>query len=150
MKVARFFRIKLLAIATPCYSVLFVVFYDFYNLLNSSKHWLNYENAMHMSIFIITQSRQYGRAMSELSRIVYKFGHVHRSNLKVNLARNLLSDSVKRIISTLKSLRLCQLIKEPTKVTAQAATLLDLIATNYERFICKSGVFNASLSDHNL
>ena len=65
-----------------------------------------------------------------------------------NLARTLLSDSGKQLISTLKRLVLCQLIREPTKVAAQAATLLDLIATNYERFIGKSGVFNASQSDH--
>ena len=31
-----------------------------------------------------------------------------------------------------------------------SSLLLDLMATNYERFIGKSGVFNASLSDNDL
>ena len=39
-----------------------------------------------------------------------------------NLVRTSLSDNGKRLISTLRSLGFCQLIKEPTRVTAQSAT----------------------------
>ena len=54
------------------------------------------------------------------------------------------------ILSTLRSLVFCQLIKEPTRVTAQSATLMGMIAMNNEKLISKSGVFNATLSDHDL
>ena len=67
-----------------------------------------------------------------------------------NLTKSSLNGNGKRLTSTLRSLGFCQLIKEATRITAQSATLLDLIATNYERFISKSGVLNACLSDHDL
>ena len=67
-----------------------------------------------------------------------------------NLAKGSLNGNGKRLTSTFRSLGFCQLIKEATRITAQSATLLDLIATNKERFISKSGVLNACLSDHDL
>ncbi|CAB4026053.1 Hypothetical predicted protein [Paramuricea clavata] len=67
-----------------------------------------------------------------------------------NLAKGSLNGNGKRLTSTLRSLGFCQLIKEVTRITAWSATLLDLIATNNERFISKSGVLNACLSDHDL
>ena len=66
------------------------------------------------------------------------------------LAKGSLNGNGKRLTSTFRSLGFCQLIKEATRITAQSATLLDLIATNKERFISKSGVLNACLSDHDL
>ena len=49
---------------------------------------------------------------------------------RLQFGKDLISDSGKRLISTLKSLGLCQLIKEPMKVAAQVVTLLDFIATS--------------------
>jgi hypothetical protein len=71
-------------------------------------------------------------------------------NFNCNLAKGSLNGNGKRLTSALRSLGFCQLIKGVTRVIAWFATLLDLIATNNERFISKSGVLNACLSDHDL
>ena len=67
--------------------------------MTSPKHVLNYENAMRMSTFIITQSDN-ARAMSELCRIVYKFLHVHYSGLKVNWVSINVSFSIRELNSS--------------------------------------------------
>ena len=43
-----------------------------------------------------------------------------------------------------------QLINEPTRVTRTSATLIDLILTNKEENISKSGVIHLGISDHSL
>ena len=48
------------------------------------------------------------------------------------------------------SFDLTQLIKEPTRITDSARTLIDLIMVNNEHRIVKSGVVPVPLSDHYL
>ena len=43
-----------------------------------------------------------------------------------------------------------QLINEPTRVTRASATLIDLIFTNRNENIVKSGVIHLGISDHSL
>ena len=43
-----------------------------------------------------------------------------------------------------------QLIDEPTRITGTSATLIDLILTNKEENISKSGVIHLGLSDHSM
>ena len=53
--------------------------------------------------------------------------------------------------SLFKTLQFTQIIKEPTRVTAESRTMIDLIATNHPQNIKDSGVVTGtSLSDHEM
>ena len=56
----------------------------------------------------------------------------------------------KQLKLTFKTHHLTQLIKEPTRVTIDSSTLLDLIASNNPRNISRSGVIALGLSDHDM
>ena len=43
-----------------------------------------------------------------------------------------------------------QLIKEPTRITSQSQTLIDLAFSNRPEIIIKSGVDHVGMSDHSL
>ena len=45
---------------------------------------------------------------------------------------------------------LSQLIKEPTRITDQSSTLIDLILVSNPDKICNSGVIQSGISDHNI
>ena len=46
--------------------------------------------------------------------------------------------------------QLSQLVDEPTRVTENSATLIDLILTNRPEKMLRSGVFHLGISDHSL
>ena len=52
-----------------------------------------------------------------------------------------------KLYELIKPLGLCQLIKEPTRLTLNRSSCLDLFITNCDN-ICKSGVCTINISDH--
>ena len=56
----------------------------------------------------------------------------------------------KQLKHFLKSLQFEQLIKNPTRITKDSETIIDLIATNNSHIISESGVISTGLSDHEL
>lgn len=53
-----------------------------------------------------------------------------------------------RFTTILESLNLCQIIKDPTRVTSSSISLIDLIITNLDNNLCTAIVENNQLSDH--
>ena len=70
-------------------------------------------------------------------------------NCNFNVKKDNISEC-KQLKLTFKTHHLTQLIKEPTRVTIDSSTLLDLIASNNPRNISKSGVIALGLSDHDM
>ena len=56
----------------------------------------------------------------------------------------------KQLKALFKCLQFSQLIKDPTRITADSQSLIDLIATNNPQNIKDSGVISAGLSDHEM
>ena len=55
-----------------------------------------------------------------------------------------------RVVNLIETHQLSQLINQPTRVTEETRTLIDLFITNSEESILHSGVYPLSISDHNL
>ncbi len=69
----------------------------------------------------------------------------------VNIDLNKLRDSnVKKYMNFLKSNKLSQLIKDPTRVTMSTCTRIDHIITNRDDLYVTSGTLDLGLSDHSL
>ena len=56
----------------------------------------------------------------------------------------------KQLKSLFRSLNIKQLITNPTRITNDSKSLIDLVAVNCPQNICDSGVVSAHLSDHEL
>ena len=48
------------------------------------------------------------------------------------------------------TLRLKQLVKQPTRITCHTSTLIDYVTTNCEEKVTQNAVIDTSLSDHQL
>ena len=68
----------------------------------------------------------------------------------LNLNKLRLGDSEGNMLCDLELCGLECLIKEPTRDTANSATLLDVILTNKQEFFGESGVYNPEISDHHM
>ena len=55
-----------------------------------------------------------------------------------------------RLVNLIETHQLSQLINQPTRVTEETRTLIDLFITNSEESILHSGVYPLSISDHKL
>ena len=55
-----------------------------------------------------------------------------------------------RLINIIEAYQLTQVISEPTRITSNTSTLIDLFITNNRESIVHSGVYSLSISDHNL
>ena len=66
---------------------------------------------------------------------------------------NLLQDSrdsyTTRLNNIIAAYQLTQVISEPTRITSNTSTLIDLFITNNTESIAHSGVYSLSISDHN-
>ena len=56
----------------------------------------------------------------------------------------------KQLKSLFRSLNIKQLIDQPTRITKNSKSLIDLVAVNCPQNVCESGVVSAHLSDHEL
>ena len=56
----------------------------------------------------------------------------------------------KQLKSLFRSLHIKQLIDQPTRITKNSKSLIDLVAVNCPQNVCESGVVSAHLSDHEL
>lgn len=65
-------------------------------------------------------------------------------------AKRSLPTECKQLKSLLKAENLTQLIKQPTRITQDSSTLLDVIITNCPQIVSESGVLSMSLSDHDM
>ena len=56
----------------------------------------------------------------------------------------------KQLKSLLRSLNIKQLIDQPTRITKNSKSLIDLVAVNFPQNVCESGLVSGHLSDHEL
>ena len=56
----------------------------------------------------------------------------------------------KQLKSLFRSLNIKQLIDQPTRITKNSKSLVDLVAVSCPQNVCESGVVSAHLSDHEL
>jgi hypothetical protein len=68
-------------------------------------------------------------------------------DLNVNYCKNSDSTEIKRII---KQYGLKQVIEKPTRITKNASTLIDIIATTHEKNVLKHIICGNSVSDNDL
>lgn len=71
-------------------------------------------------------------------------------NVNMSLDSKTCSSERKKLLNFMHTMDLVQLIKEPTRVTNTARSLIDVILVNNEHRIIDSGVVPMSLSDHSL
>ena len=81
-------------------------------------------------------------SLSVLQKEVIILGDFNTDYLKRNIGREL------KDMLTLFGFK--QLIKEPTRITEETSTLIDIILTNNNSVISKVGVLPLSLSDHDI
>ena len=71
-------------------------------------------------------------------------------NLSTSKGKNVISSDVKSYIELWATLGLKQLIKAPTRITSSSSFLIDHILTSSSEKVVQAGIFETSLSDHQL
>ena len=71
-------------------------------------------------------------------------------DINCNVMSNSPESHTSRLVNLIETHQLSQLINQPTRVTEETRTLIDLFITNSEESILHSGVYPLSISDHNL
>jgi len=61
-----------------------------------------------------------------------------------------IDNNTKHLLELSESYQYTQLIKEPTRITNNSSTLIDLFLTNEPKKIASTGVMVLGISDHNL